>query len=260
MPVNRRLLLTLLYVGFLCPSVVLAVEQETPVKPTTIFAAASLSDALQQIAAELETNGTKLKLSFASSSILAKQIENGAGADIFVSADEEWMAYLDTRKLIAKGTWTRPIGNGLVIVAPADETAAIVLEPKFDLAGYLGERRLAVGDPAHVPAGRYAQQALEHYGWWKTVEPHLARAENVRAALALVERGETPLGIVYTTDALASKAVRVVAAFPPNSHEPILYSFAAVAGRDTPQVRAALRAMTTGKALETYRRNGFQVK
>jgi molybdate transport system substrate-binding protein len=260
MLIIRSLLLAVLGASCWCSSALFAAETEPQTQPLVVFAAASLTDALQQVAVKLEPGGTRMKLSFASSSTLARQIENGAAADIFVSADEEWMAYLDARKLIAKDTWTRPIGNDLVIVAPADEAATIALEPKFDLAGYLGERRLAVGDPAHVPAGRYAQQALEHYGWWKTVEPHLARAENVRAALALVERGEAPLGIVYTTDALASKAVRVVAAFPPNSHEPILYSFAAVAGRDTPQVRAALRAMTTGEALETYRRNGFEVK
>jgi molybdate transport system substrate-binding protein len=237
-----------------------APDKEGQAQPVTVFAAASLTDALQQIAAHLEPGGTQMRLSSASSSTLARQIENGAAADIFVSADEEWMAYLDARQLIAKDTWTRPIGNDLVIVAPTDGIDSIALDPKFDLAGLLGERRLAVGDPAHVPAGRYAQQALEHYGWWKAVDPHLARAENVRATLALVERGETPLGIVYTTDAKASKSVRVVATFPADSHEPILYSFAAVAGRDTPQVRAALRAMTTGEALETYRRNGFQVK
>jgi molybdate transport system substrate-binding protein len=260
MPVTRRLCLILLCAGCRCSGTLFAAEPEAKAEPLVVFAAASLADALQQIAAQLEAGGTRMKLSFASSSTLARQIENGAAADIFVSADEEWMAYLDDRKLIAKDTWTHPIGNGLVIVAPANEAASIALEPRFDLAGYLGERRLAVGDPAHVPAGRYAQQALEHYGWWKTVEPRLARAENVRAALALVERGEAPLGIVYTTDALASKAVRVVAAFPPNSHEPILYSFAAIAGHDNRRVRAALRAITTGKALEVYREKGFKLK
>ena len=260
MPVNRRLLLTLLCASCLYSGTLFAEEPKAQDESLVVFAAASLTDALQQIAAQLEPGGTRMKLSFASSSMLARQIENGAAADIFVSADEEWMAYLDARKLIAKDTWTHPIGNDLVMVARADEAGSIRLEPKFDLAGYLGERRLAVGDPAHVPAGRYAQQALEHYGWWETVEPKLARAENVRAALALVERGEAPLAIVYTTDALASKAVRVVAAFPPNSHEPILYSFAATAGHDNPRVRAALRAITTGEALAVYRKSGFKVK
>jgi len=260
MPVNRRLLLTLLGASCLYAGTLFAEEPKAQNGPLVVFAAASLTDALRQIAAQLEPGGTRMKLSFASSSTLARQIESGAAADIFVSADEEWMAYLDARKLIAKDTWTHPIGNDLVMVAGADEAGSIRLEPKFDLARYLGERRLAVGDPAHVPAGRYAQQALEHYGWWETVEPKLARAENVRAALALVERGEAPLAIVYTTDALASKAVRVVAAFPPNSHEPILYSFAATAGHDNPRVRAALRAITTGESLAVYRKSGFKVK
>ncbi len=259
MPVIRRLLVALLLASCLASGATLAADT-AGAQPITVFAAASLTEALQQIAVQMQPGGTQMRMSFASSSTLARQIENGAAADIFVCADEEWMVYLDKRKLIAKATWTRPIGNDLVIVAPADEAASIALEPRFDLAGYLGERRLAVGDPDHVPAGRYARQALEHYGWWETVEPHLARAENVRAALALVERGEAPLGIVYTTDALASKAVRVVAAFPPNSHEPILYSFAAITGHDNPRVRAALRAITTGEALEVYRKSGFEVK
>ncbi len=260
MPVSRRPLLALLLASCFGSSVTLAADTDADAQLITVFAAVSLTDALQQIVARLEPDGTRMRMSFASSSTLARQIENGAAADIFASADEEWMAYLDARKLIATDTWTRPIGNDLVIVAPTDGVKTIALDPKFDLAAVLGERRLAVGDPAHVPAGRYAQQALERYGWWKAVEPHLARAENIRAALALVERGEAPLGIVYTTDARASKSVQVVATFPADSHEPILYSFAAVAGRDTPRVRAALRALTSGEALEIYSKNGFQVK
>jgi molybdate transport system substrate-binding protein len=226
----------------------------------TVFAAASLTDALQQIAAPIQARSVPIKFSFASSSTLARQIENGAAADIFVSADEAWMKYLDERKLVAKDTWIRPIGNTLAMVAPKGEAPGIRLDPKFDIAGWLGERRLAVGDPAHVPAGIYARQALEHYGWWRALEPRLARAENVRAALALVERGEAPLGIVYATDARASRGVQVVAEFPETSHEPILYSFAAMAGRDSPRVRAVLKEMTSGEALETYRRNGFLMK
>lgn len=226
----------------------------------TVFAAASLAEALQQVAAPIQARGEPIRFSFASSSTLARQIENGAAADIFASADEEWMKYLDQRKLVAKDTWVRPIGNTLVMVAPQGEAPTIQLDPKFDIGGWLGERRLAVGDPAHVPAGIYARQALEHYGWWQALQPRLARAENVRAALALVERGEAPLGIVYATDARASRGVQLVAEFPEASHEPILYSFAAVAGRDSPRVRAALKEMTTGEALETYRRNGFLMK
>jgi len=256
-----RLRFCLLLVLCACgPLSVSAAEPTAENAPITVFAAASLTDALQQIVAPLQGHDVPVKLSFASSSTLARQIENGAAADIFVSADEEWMVYLDERKRIAKDTWVRPIGNQLVIVAPRDEAVSVKLDPKFDLAALLGERRLAVGDPAHVPAGRYAQQALEHYGWWQAVEPRLARAENVRAALALVERGETPLGIVYTTDARSAQAVRVVAEFPAASHEPILYSFAAIAGRDSPRVREVLKQMTTGQALQIYRKSGFEVQ
>ncbi|HZF26795.1 MAG TPA: molybdate ABC transporter substrate-binding protein [Steroidobacteraceae bacterium] len=243
-----------------CSALAHAADPAAEQPPITVFAAASLNDALEQVAAPIQAQGVVLKLSFASSSTLARQIENGATADIFISADEEWMAYLDERKLVAKDTWVRPIGNDLVMVAPKDEAPSISLDPKFDIAGLLGDKRLAVGDPAHVPAGRYARQSLEHYGWWQAVEPHLARAENVRAALALVERGEVPLGIVYATDARASRAVRVVVVFPAASHEPILYSFAAVAGRDNAQVRSILQQITTGNAREIYRKNGFQVK
>ena len=249
--------------ALLCSFSTLSVPAADPAAenvPVTVFAAASLTDALRQVAAPIQARGVPMKLSFASSSTLARQIENGAAADIFVSADEEWMAYLDQRKLVAKDTWVRPIGSTLVMVAPKGEAPKIRLDPQFDIAAWLGDRRLAVGDPAHVPAGKYARQALEHYGWWQALEPRLARAENVRAALALVERGEAPLGIVYSTDARASKRVQVVAQFPEVSHEPILYSFAAVAGRDNPRVRTVLKEMTTGEALTIYRQYGFLMK
>lgn len=227
----------------------------------TIFAAASLTDVINEIIRRHEgESGRTIKLSFASSSTLARQIENGAPADIFISADEEWMAYLHARQLVATDTWVHPIGNRLVIVAPRDSEIVIRFDKGFDLAAVLGDRRLAVGDPAHVPAGRYARQALEYYGWWSTVEPQLARAENVRAALALVQRGEAPLGIVYATDALATKDVRVVAEFPAESHAPILYSFAAIAARDRSDVRAVLRSLTSADALALYHNSGFVVR
>jgi molybdate transport system substrate-binding protein len=196
-------------------------------------------------------------LSFASSSTLARQIENGAAADIFLSADEEWMAYLDERHLVAAGTWVRPVGNRLVMVAPADRSRSVELERGFDLLAILGDGRLSTGDPAHVPAGRYGRQALEFFGVWNVAEPRLARAENVRAALALVERGEAPLGIVYLTDARASKAVRVVAEFPEASHEPIRYSFAILSGRDRADVRELLAHLTSPAGLAVFRAHGF---
>ncbi len=225
-----------------------------------VFAAASLTDAVGEIAQAYEQkSGRHLTLSFASSSTLARQIENGAAADIFLSADEEWMTYLDERKLVTPGSVSRAIGNRLVLVAPAESAATVELQKGVDLLAPLGDGRLATGDPAHVPVGRYAQQALEYFGAWKAVEPRLARAENVRAALALVERGEAPLGIVYATDARVAKAVRVVAEFPAESHSPIRYSFAIVAAHDNDKVRDAFAYLTSPAALETFRRQGFVV-
>ena len=225
-----------------------------------IFAAASLSDSVSEIAKLYEgQSGRQLRISFASSSTLARQIENGAAADIFLSADEEWMSYLDQRQLVVQASWSRPIGNRLVLIAPADRAGAVQLEKGVDLAAPLGAGRLATGDPAHVPVGRYAQQALEYLGAWQAVEPRLARAENVRAALALVERGEAPLGIVYATDARVAKSVKVVAEFPQESHAPIRYAFAILAGHDNAQVREAFVFLTSSAALDVFRKQGFVV-
>ncbi len=241
------------------PSLSLAAETPAPAS-VTVFAAASLTDAVTSLARRYEHEaGHALRLSFASSSILARQIENGAAADLFLSADEEWMAYLDERNLVARATWSRPIGNRLVLIAPVGSTVSVELEKGVDLVAMLGDGRLATGDPAHVPVGRYAQQALEYLGAWAAVEPRLARAENVRAALVLVERGEAPLGIVYATDAMITKSVRVVAGIPPESHAPIRYSFAALAGRDRDEVREALAFLTSPAALELFRDFGFEV-
>lgn len=224
----------------------------------TVFAAASLSDVMKELVQGYQANtGRVVRLSLASSSTLARQIENGARADLFLSADEEWMAYLDQRRLIATDTWTRPIGNRLVMIAPADRAEPLTLSAGFDLAGRLDGGRLAIADPAHVPAGRYARQALEHLGLWHIAEAHLARADNVRAALALVERGEAPLGIVYATDARTAKSARVVAEFPAGSHRPIRYSFAAVAGRDGVATRELLVFLTDESARALYAAHGF---
>lgn len=235
-----------------------AADARTP--PTvTVFAAASLTDAVTSLAERyaLETGG-RFRLSFASSSTLARQIENGAAADIFLSADEDWMAYLDERALVASDTWSRPIANRLVLIAPAGRAVAIRLEKGVDLLAPLSDARLATGDPAHVPVGRYARQALEYLGAWRALEPRLARAENVRAALALVERGEAPLGIVYATDARAARSVRIVAEFPAASHSPIRYSFAVLAARDSRLARDALTFLTSPRALQVFRSHGFE--
>lgn len=201
-------------------------------KPTLIvFAAASLTNALQDIGDGFTKDSSiPVKFSFAASSALARQIENGAPADVFFSADLEWMDYLQTRKLIQAATRHDVLGNQLVLVAPVASTISLNIGPNFPLLAALGNSRLAIGDPDGVPAGRYAHESLEKLGVWNIVADHLARADSVRSALALVDRGEAPLGIVYKTDALVDKNVRVVDVFPDSTHLPITYPIALVSG------------------------------
>ncbi|NIJ41503.1 molybdate transport system substrate-binding protein [Parvibaculum indicum] len=227
-------------------------------EPPTVFAAASLTDAMTAAGrAYEERTGTEIRFSFASSSTLARQIEAGAPADLYASANEKWMDRLETRGLILPGTRTSPIANGLVLIAP--ETGAPPKDETIDnLPALLGAQgRLAMGDPAHVPAGIYGKEALEHLGLWKTLEPRLAAADNVRAALALVERGEAPYGIVYATDARIAK-VRVVAAFPDKSHTPVTYPFALVKGGDNDEAKDFLSFLTSDDGLAIFERFGFR--
>src|SRR5437868_1039297 len=198
----------------------------------TVFAAASLTDVLQQIGAEYtKASGTRVKFSFAATSALPKQIESGARIDVFVSADREWMDYLQSRGLIEPATRHDLLSNRLVLVAPADSKIQLKIQPNFALAEALGPAgRLATGDPDSVPVGKYARSALTSLGVWSQVESKLVRAENVRAALVFVARGEAPLGIVYATDARAEPKVRVVDVFPASSHTPIVYPVAVVKG------------------------------
>jgi molybdate transport system substrate-binding protein len=195
--------------------------------PIVVFAAASLTNALQDLGDgfELETS-IPVKFSFAASSALARQIESGAPADVFFSADVDWMDYLQTRNLIRKGTRHDVLGNRLVLIARAASLLELSIVPHFKLADALGKGRLATGDPDSVPVGRYAEAALKSLGVWDAVADRLVRADNVRSALAFVDRGEAPLGIVYETDALVDKNVRVVDAFPDDSHAPIVYPVA----------------------------------
>lgn len=189
-----------------------------------VFAAASLTNALQEIGAAYEkTAPVHIRMSFDASSNLAHQIEAGARADIFVSADVQWMDYLESRHLIQNTTRRNVVGNRLVLIAPAGSQLRLTIAPHFALAAALGDGRLAVADPDSVPAGLYARAALTALGVWDEVAGRLARAENVRAALKYVARGETPLGIVYASDALIEKNVRVVDTFPAATHEPIVY-------------------------------------
>ncbi len=232
--------------------------------PLTVFAAASLQDALRAVEPvwrAASPDNPPLRFSFAASSALARQIEQGAPADLFASADEAWMDYLQGRGLVAPETRVSALANALVLVAPADSPARpLALDRGTDLAALLGPNgRLATGDPAHVPVGRYARAALEWAGQWRALSPRLARADNVRSALLLVERGEAPLGIVYATDARASGGVKVLGAFPAGSHPPVTYPFAVTrrAGADARAARALLAFLTGPGTEEVWLRFGF---
>ena len=206
-----------------------AAQTDSP--PLIVFAAASLTNALQEVGDGFtKDSSVPVKFSFAASSALARQIENGAPADVFFSADIEWMDYLESKKLIQVATRRDVLGNHLVLVAPVTSRIGLHIAPNFPLFTALGNSRLAIGDPDGVPAGRYAHEALTKLGVWNTVADHLARADSVRSALALVDRGEAPLGIVYQTDALIDKNVRVVDVFPDNTHLPITYPIALATG------------------------------
>jgi molybdate transport system substrate-binding protein len=202
-----------------------AADEATPA--ITVFAAASLTNVLQELGdAFTKDSSVAVRFSFAASSALARQIENGAPADMFFSADLEWMDYLQNKRLIQTASRHDVLGNRLVLIAPAASTLKLKIEPHFKLAGVLGKDHLATGDPDSVPVGRYAQEALTHLGVWEEVAPKLVRADSVRSALAFVDRGEAALGIVYATDALIDKDVRVVDVFPKDSHKPIIYPVA----------------------------------
>jgi molybdate transport system substrate-binding protein len=235
-----------------------------PPEPLIVFAAASLTDVLKSLGEQWTARtGQVVRFSFAASSTLARQIAQGAPADIFASADAEWMDDLQRRGMIVDASRTSPIGNTLVLIAPRPANGAaprpVALSRQTDLAALLGpDGRLATGDPAHVPAGLYARQALTWMGQWDAVAPRIARADSVRAALLLVERGEAPLGIVYGTDAAVAPGVAVVGVFPAESHAPVLYPFAVLrrAAAD-PRTLALFAFLTGADAAATYRRLGF---
>lgn len=225
---------------------------------TTIYAAASLKECLDELTRQFEKqSGTKVLVSYAATSALARQIERGAPADIFISADLEWMDYLEQRKLVRAGTRTNLLSNRLVLIAPAASNARLTIAPKFALAAALGSGRLAIADPVSVPAGKYAKVALESLGVWSEVASRLAPGENVRAALALVARGETPLGIVYRTDAVAERKVRMIGEFPAHLHPPIVYPAAALTDSRSLSTEALLRFLRAADARATWRKFGF---
>jgi molybdate transport system substrate-binding protein len=227
----------------------------------TVFAAASTTNALTEIGQLFERQGQgRMLASFASSSTLAKQIENGAPAEIFLSANEKWMDYLERNNLVQPGSRVDYLGNRLVLVAPADSRLQAEIKPGFPLLEWLGQGRLSVGDPDHVPAGIYAKAALTKLGVWEPVEPRLARAADVRGALALVERGEAPLGIVYATDAAIAPQLQVAGVFPEDSHPAIVYPLALVGEKTSPTARAFYVFLRGPEAKAIFTRYGFAVR
>ncbi len=231
-----------------------------PSESLLVFAAASLTEAMQDVATLWEATGApRLRFNFAASSTLARQLEQGAQANLFASADLAWMDWAQSRTLIAPETRRTLLGNRLVLVTPANSTATVSIAPGMDLLSLLGPNgRLAIGDPSNVPAGLYARQVLTKLGLWPAIEPRLARAESVRSALLLVERGEAPLGIVYATDAAVARGVRVAATFPADLLDPpIAYPFAVTRAGDTPAARRLMAFLATPPALETFARRGF---
>lgn len=226
----------------------------------TVFAAASLTDVLPALAAAYAKSPTDTPtFAFAASSVLARQLEAGASADIFVAADEEWMDYAAARALIVADTRAVVAGNRLVLIGPAGQ-APVVIDAKLPLAGLLGGGRLALGDPAHVPAGRYARLALEKLGLWSSVEDRLAPAESVRVALMYVSRGETPLGIVYATDTRGAANIGVLGEFAADTHPPIRYPAAVVRGTAAlPAARAFVAWLSGPDAAPVWRRYGFGI-
>jgi molybdate transport system substrate-binding protein len=232
-----------------------------PAQPdVVVFAAASLKNALDDVAARYRHDtGRQVAISYAASSALVRQIEAGAPADIFISADLDWMDYLAKRRLIEPRSRTDLLSNSLVLVAPSGAAKPVAITPHFPLAGLLHGGRLAMADPDAVPAGRYGKAALEKLGIWQAVAARVAPAENVRAALALVARGECPLGIVYKTDAAVESRVEIVGTFPADSHPPIVYPVALVAGRSNPAAAQFAAYLRSAAAQQAFEKAGFTV-
>ena len=224
----------------------------------TVFAAASVKDALDEIDAQYQAKGGgKAAISYAASSALAKQMENGAPADIFISADLDWMDYVEKRKLLKAGSRANLLLNEIVLIAPADSKVSVTIGAKFPLARLLGDGRLAMADPDSVPAGKYGKAALEALQVWPSVSGRIARAENVRAALNFVSRGEAPLGIVYRTDAAADKKVRIVGTFPASSHPAIVYPAAILVQGKSPAAEKYFQFIRSAEAQAIFRKHGF---
>jgi molybdate transport system substrate-binding protein len=242
--------------GLICAMLVMFAAAPASAQSLTVFAAASLKDALDEVVGAYDS-GAKVVVSYAASSALAKQIENAAPADLFISADLDWMNYLESRGLIDKSTRFDLLRNRLVLIAPAGSSATLEIKPGFALAQALGDGRLALANPDSVPAGKYGKAALQHLGVWAAVARKIAPTENVRAALVLVSRGEAPFGIVYLTDAIADKKVRIAGEFPEGSHPAIIYPAAIIAGSKNIQARSFLNYLRSPAARAIFGKHGF---
>lgn len=224
-----------------------------------VFAAASLKEALDAAVKPFEkARGHRVAISYAGSNALARQIDNAAPADLFVSADTDWIDYVESRGLAVPGSRRDLLANDLVLIAPAASTVTARLVAGVDIAKLLGDGRLALANPAAVPAGRYAKASLSALGAWGAVEGRVAAAENVRAALALVARGEAPLGVVYRTDAMAERNVRIVDTFPAATHPPIVYSMVRLARAKSPACAELAAYLASGEARAIFERFGFR--
>jgi molybdate transport system substrate-binding protein len=256
-PRSRDLLVFALVV---LSSTLWSVPTSAQAEKLVVFAAASLKDALDEVnAAYQREKSQETPTSYAASSTLAKQIEAAAPADVFISADLDWMDYLAKKNLIKPETRANLLGNRLVLIASVNSAAKLGIAPNFPLAQALGNGRLAIADPNGVPAGRYGKAALESLGVWSSVADRLAPAENVRATLALVSRGEAPLGIVYQTDAASDTAVKIVGTFPRDTHPPIIYPIAVVASSTNRGAAAYVAFLKSSAARPIFEKQGFTV-
>lgn len=245
---------------FFASLILTAIQPASAAEKVTVFAAASLKNALDSITASWKTDaGKETAVSYAASSALAKQIEENAPADVFISADLDWMKKLSDAKLIKEGSEVQLLGNRIVLVAPKDSKAETKIEKGFDLAGLVGDGKLAMGDIKAVPAGKYGKMALESLGVWDKMEGKVAMAENVRAALKLVATGEAAVGIVYATDAKAEPEVRVIGQFPAGSHPKIIYPVGIIAASKNKNAAAFVTYLQGAKAQAIFKEQGFTV-
>lgn len=250
---KRVLLIALSGVGLLLSQLAFADQ-------VTVYAAASLKESVDEIARQIEAETKdKIIISYGASSALAKQIENGAPADVFISADLDWMDYLASRKLIQVSTRKNLLSNQLVLIAPLNAKPSIKISPNFPLASLLGTEKLAMANPDSVPAGKYGKAALEYLGVWSAVSGQVARTDNVRGALALVSRAEAPLGIVYRTDALADRKVSIVDSFPAESHPAIVYPVSLTVTAKMPAAKRFTDYLHSDKARLVWQKYGFTV-